>query len=71
MELSPIWVCGCGAENVGDVFNDPCWKCGSGGAALKIESAEDLQMCPDCKATDGYHKINCPTQPLPKWTKKP
>lgn len=71
MELSPIWTCGCGAQNVGDVFEDPCWKCGQGGNdAPKIET--DPTMCPDCKSTDGFHKINCPTHPLPpEWIKKP
>lgn len=72
MELSGIWTCSCGADNAGDVFTDPCWKCGTGGAPVKIERAEDLQMCPACKATDGFHKINCPTHPVPKeWIKKP
>ena len=65
MELSPIWTCGCGAWNVSDVFHDPCWKCGQGGSPVQIKTAEELQMCPDCKACDGFHKINCPTHPLP------
>jgi hypothetical protein len=68
MELSEVWTCGCGAQNTGDVFYGACWKCGVSWEKepLQIEDASKYQMCPDCKATDGFHAMNCPTHPLPK-----
>jgi hypothetical protein len=69
MELADTWACGgCSAENTGDVFSAACWKCGSSWARkqLRIETAEELRMCPDCRAMDGFHTINCPTHPLPR-----
>ena len=73
MELSEVWTCGnCQAQNTSDVFVDPCWKCGAGGSDKPPAIEVDPTMCLDCKATDGFHKINCPTHPLPKdWIKKP
>ena len=73
MELSEVWTCGnCQAQNTSDVFSDPCWKCGMGGSDKPVAIETDPTMCPDCKATDGYHKLDCPTHPLPKdWIKKP
>lgn len=68
MELADTWTCGCGAVNTSDVLTGDCWKCQSpwGDGIVKIETAESLQMCPDCRATNGFHKIDCPTHPLPK-----
>ena len=73
MELAETWTCSCGAENTGDVFTSTCWKCGISWAVkpLRVETAEELDMCPDCRATDGFHKTNCPTHPLPRREIKP
>jgi hypothetical protein len=74
MELSSHWTCSCGALNASDVFNGVCWKCGQdwSDGPVKVQTAEELQMCPDCKATDGFHTMKCPTHPLPtEWLKKP
>jgi len=72
MELSEIWTCGCGAENTGDVFYGTCWKCGVSWAKepLKIETAEELNMCPECKSTDGFHTMNCTKAEWPDWYKE-
>ena len=68
MELADTWTCSCGAENTDDVFTGACWKCGSSWSKtpLRVETAEELNMCPDCRATDGFHTIDCPTHPLPR-----
>lgn len=72
MELSEIWTCSCGAENTGDVFYGTCWKCGVSWAKepLKVETAEELNMCPECKSTDGFHTISCAKAEWPDWYKK-
>lgn len=66
MELSEIWTCSCGAENTGDVFYGTCWKCGVSWAKepLKIETAEEVNMCVDCRATDGFHTMSCKLHPF-------
>lgn len=68
MEFSDTWTCGCGAFNTGDVFSGACWKCGSDWKTgpVKIQTAEELNICPDCRATDGFHKMSCQTHPFPK-----
>lgn len=67
MELDAYWTCGCGAVNASDVFSGVCWKCGVdwSDGPLKVQTAEELQMCPDCRATDGFHKVDCPTAKWP------
>ena len=72
MELADTWTCSCGAENTGDVFTAPCWKCHDNSWStkpLRVETAEELGMCPDCQATDGFHTMSCPTHPLPGVTR--
>lgn len=67
MELSPVWTCSCGAENTSDVFYGTCWKCGvSWDDGPKVVTAEELEMCVDCRATDGFHTMSCKLHPFCK-----
>lgn len=72
MEFENDWTCSCGAYNIGDVFTGICWKClVSWAGPIVVKTAEELQMCPDCRACDGFHTMDCPTHPLPEEWKVP